>query len=217
MVYNEYFKGQSKYGVFSSHPLYKSLFQRHLQNIHELDYELEHPGGFNVRGEPALTREEMVVAVPVPEPGEEKKNNDEDLRRKRQRSCDDIFADYLAHGAKKVNKQYYQYLLKFIFLYREGLNYFTPRLEAESRLLPADLKADPGVLPTGCGEFSMMNNAEQVPDISNEFIMIFLHAHAPEIETLEAVELTQNFCHWLFVNGYTCSKLSLIQDPSISV
>ena len=158
----------------------------------------------------------MVIAIPVPEPVEEKKNDEEDLRRKRQKCCDDIFTDYLAHGAKKVNKRYYQYLLKFIFLYRECVNQYSDRLEAEKQSLPRDLLPEPGTFPADCKEYCMCNNAEQAPDVSNEFIMIFLHTHAPEIGTLDAVELTQNFCHWLFVNGYTCSKLSLIQDPGIN-
>ncbi len=131
------------------------------------------------------------------------------LRRKR--SCDDIFAEYLNFVARKVNRGYYAKVLSFVFLLRECVNEYAERLVAEQKNLPADLR--PRIVPAEkTAEYCAANNAEQVPDISNEFITDFLpHKNVACINNEEAVNLMQNLCHWLFINGYTCSKLSLIQ------
>ena len=61
-------------------------------------------------------------------------------------------------------------------------------------------------------EFCVINNAEVAPEICNEFITIFLDARKETvgIDRIDAVDYTRHFCHWLFINGHTCSKLSMI-------
>ncbi len=99
-------------------------------------------------------------------------------------------------------------------LLRECVNDNADRLNEERKSLPANLfptsethAADSGLRKDYCA----VNNAEQVPDVSNDFILTYLEGKKAAIEGSEAVDLIQNMCHWLFVNGYTCSKLSIIQ------
>lgn len=212
------YKDDKKYAGFAAHPLYKRLHKLHLQNVKEVNYEREHPGGFNIAGETARNNDEMIKVAPAPELAEELKGSDEiDLIMKRRRTCDEIFAEYLNFVARKVNKDCYAKVLTFIFLFRECVNSHGDRLNEEQKNLPADLfphvDADGASSEFGdIKEYCLSNNAEQVPDVSNEFIMNFLEEKKLDsIDASETIDLTQNLCHWLFINGYTCSKLSLIQ------
>ena len=62
--------------------------------------------------------------------------------------------------------------------------------------------------------YSETFNAEDAPDISNEFVTEFLDCdnNVFDISKDEAIDITQNFCQWLYDNNYTCSKLSLITN-----
>lgn len=61
-------------------------------------------------------------------------------------------------------------------------------------------------------EFCSINNAEVVPEICNEFVTIYLEGtkEGIGINREDAIDYTRNLCHWLFINGHTCSKLSMI-------
>jgi hypothetical protein len=109
--------------------------------------------------------------------------------------CEEIFAEYCCKMANYCNPNYFVKLLKFITLFRECVNIqYREKIRQEGR------------------DYSEATNAEDVPDVSNEFITEFLD---PDSNTFgftkeEAIDLTQNFCHWLYENNFTCSKLSLI-------
>ncbi len=111
--------------------------------------------------------------------------------------CDEIFADYILKMAQFCNPYYFAKILKFICLFRECVNSINrEKLRGEVR------------------EFCEVSNAEDVPDVSNEFITEFLDPDTNmfDISKEEAIDLTQNFCHWLYENNFTCSKLSLISN-----
>ena len=65
-------------------------------------------------------------------------------------------------------------------------------------------------------EYTETNNAEDVPDSSNEFITEFLDPETREedfgFSKEESIDLTQNLCYWMYDNNFTCSKLSLIRQ-----
>ena len=218
-AYNLLYEEEPKYGGFANHPFYKRLFQLHIKNIKEVNYESEHPDGFNMEGDAAKNAEERINVVAVPEHTEECKRSEEaDLMWKRQRCCDEIFAEYLNFVSRKVKKDYYSRVLAFIFLLRECVNECAERLNEDKKNLPSELfppMKQANKLPhddAGLQEYCLTSNAEQVPDVSNDFIMNYLPDNGIEFfSTNEAIDLTQNICHWLFINGYTCSKLSLIQ------
>jgi hypothetical protein len=135
-----------------------------------------------------------------------------ELQKKKEKKCDDTFSEYLNDVAKIVNKGYYTKVLRFVFYFRECLNQ-----SGKSMIKPVQ---PPGINGTLQPEnkvqdgvdFCQTNNAEQAPEISNEFVTVFLEEHKSGFERMDIIDLTQNFCNWLYVNGYTCSKLSLIQD-----
>jgi hypothetical protein len=44
-----------------------------------------------------------------------------------------------------------------------------------------------------------------------DFVAKKVKKESGQLSTMDSIDLIQNVCHWLFINGYTCSKLSLIQ------
>ena len=141
-----------------------------------------------------------------------------EIRHKRQTKCDHVLAEYLAYAAQRVSKEYYATVTKFILLYRECANSAVERLNEEKKKLPdilliqenkAKSKSEQLNMMTE-GEYCLRNNAEQLPDVSNNFITTFLPEKHPEFNIDEAKGLTLNLCNWLFHNKYTCSTLSLV-------
>ena len=58
-----------------------------------------------------------------------------------------------------------------------------------------------------------MNNSEVIPEVCNEFVTVFMEARKNIPSTLsrqDNVDLTRHICHWMFIHGHTCSKLSII-------
>lgn len=147
-------------------------------------------------------------------------------------SWDEVFAIYLYEASKKINPDYYKIMLRFIISYRECLNRYGWEKKAENdevlnnsgsgeemettMITPAsesiqekakDLKRRANDL-----EFSIINNAEHAPEICNEFVTVFLQDKKEvQISKNESIDLTRNICHWLFTEGFTCSKVSMIK------
>jgi hypothetical protein len=187
--------------TYTRHPLFRILNKDHLNNIKRVNYDKEHPGEY-----------------PQVETQPEDPKADGKPKNKRQQTCDEIFAEYLGFLAKKVNKTYYSKVLKFVLFFRECTNLNSGKLKEESKLMPKDLfplmTGNSDEFQTKWGtiqDYCATHNAEQLPDISNEFILEFIPDNMQDIEIGEVTDLTQHFCHWLFINGYTCAKLSLIE------
>ncbi len=146
------------------------------------------------------------VVAPKPE--------DDTFQKKKQKKCDEIFAEYLDSVARAVNKDCYKQVLKFVFLFRECLNHYGERLsKAKQEAAGYPVGNNNGKSEEGKQEeYCMTNNAEQAPEVSNEFVTLYLDEVKANFGKMDPIELTQNFCGWLFNNGYTCSKLSLIQE-----
>ena len=109
---------------------------------------------------------------------------------------DIVFIDYLNKMSTHVNAEYFTKLIMFVTLFREYVN-IAKKDDNEQE------------------EYTKRNSAEDVPDLSNEFINEFLEPEKTEVFGFskdEAIDLTQNFCHWMYENNFTCSKLSLINN-----
>ena len=68
----------------------------------------------------------------------------------------------------------------------------------------------------GDKEYTEINDAEDVPNCSNQFINDFLNPEEKGndfgFSKDESIDLTQNLCYWMYENNFTSSKLSLIND-----
>lgn len=215
-AYDVVFAASEKNEGFETHKLYIELYKRHLKNVSVLNYTHEHPGCADFGPTPPG----LPTAVYVPkaeEPPKVQEENSESKEspnpepmtpEKKQRKCDEVFAEYLDTVAKETNKECYANILKFVFLFRECLNHYGDKLVKSKN---EEEKGEKNVRNNG-GEYCAVNNPEQAPEISNEFVTMYLDEIKTSFGNMDPIELTQNFCGWLFTNGYTCSKLSLIQD-----
>ena len=117
-------------------------------------------------------------------------------RTKNEKSCDEVFTEYLLSFMNKTNKKYFLFMLKFILLFREfyDISRNKDKKDEEKKVLTNSLP--PNGLPDLCNEFyEFMEN--------NDFFEM------NEDEKIEFVEIIQHFCIWLFKNDYTKSKLVL--------
>ena len=70
-----------------------------------------------------------------------------------------------------------------------------------------ELKAKSGGL-----DYSTINSAEHAPEICNELVTIFIQdRRCLTIEKGQMIDLTRNLCHWMFQEGFTTSKVTLIK------
>ena len=131
----------------------------------------------------------------------------------------------------KTNQEYYKKIIKFVIAYRECLNIYgwEKKIESDespdessgeddenSMVTPAseDVKTKAKELQekTGGLDFSIVNNAEHLPKVCNEFITIFLFNREEDLdlERKECIYLIRNMCHWLYTENYTNTKVMLI-------
>ena len=104
---------------------------------------------------------------------------------------DKVLMNYLNKMSVYCNENYYEKLIVFVALFREHINIIN--------------KQD---------NFTVVTEAEDVPEKSNEFITDFLFPEEQkesfEIDKEEAINLTRNLCNWMYTHNFTCSKLFLI-------
>ena len=158
---------------------------------------------------------ELERVTAVKQDQEESKNPDnwcdmENMLERRKKSCDEVFAEYLLAVSRVACEAYYVKVLKFVLLYRECLNLFGGKLAEEKKKLPSVLDFNTATAEGSSADYCVHNNAEQIPDISNEFMKVYLPKACPQFAFDEAKKLTLSLCHWLFASGYTCSLLSTV-------
>ena len=114
-----------------------------------------------------------------------------------EKTCDEVFYEYLYTFKDKANDKYFTLLMKFVLLFRECYD-ISKNKEVKGEKEPFTNKLTPEGLPDLCnefyGEFMEPNNFFAIDD--------------PD-ERNEIIEIIQHFCIWLFKNEYTKSKLSL--------
>ena len=114
------------------------------------------------------------------------------------KNCDQVFFEYLKFLAGKCNKDYFIFAFKFAVCFRESINKFKNN-EIDSKK-----------------EYTEVYNSDQVPDVCNEFITEFMEnanyfGLNSDDEKNEFIEIIQHYCFWMFDNGYTTSRLTLLQ------
>ena len=125
-------------------------------------------------------------------------NNVNTTEEDENKITDLVLIEYLNQHSIYCNPDYYKKLIKFVTLFREYVNIVNKDKVKETNK-----------------KYTEVNNAEDVPDTSNEFITEFLDPETNQddfgFSKEESINLTQNLCHWMYEKNYTCSKLSLIQ------
>ena len=127
----------------------------------------------------------------------------EDDEKENKYFCDDIFALFLLEISKKVIPKFYRIIVIFIRFYRECMN----KLGWEILNQFKDLEDEPTYL-----DFCTIKNGEYLPQISNDFINLFIYNKCPEFDKNIAVVLLSHFCHWLFKNNHTHIKINMVKS-----
>ena len=124
--------------------------------------------------------------------------NPNEIKDENIKTCDEIICKYLNYIKPLTNEKYYTFVTKFIILFRECVN---------------GIQAEKNNEKYGEKEYSSIENAEIFPEQCNEFFSNFLEKNHffdfSDDDKNELIEIIQHFCYWLFLNGYTKSKLSL--------
>lgn len=115
------------------------------------------------------------------------------------KNCDEVFFEYLKDISSKCKRDYFVFAFKFVVLFRECINKFKSNELDKSK------------------DYTEVYNSDQVPDLCNEFITEFMEnadyfGLNSEENKNELIEIIQHFCFWLFDNGYTTSRLTLLTN-----
>ena len=109
---------------------------------------------------------------------------------------DNVLIYYLTKVSLHVCPEYFTKVVVFVTLFREYVNIaYQDKVEGK--------------------EYTAEMNAEDVPNICNEFIIDFLepdNGNDYNYPKEEAIDLTLNLCQWMYDNNFSCSKLTMIND-----
>jgi len=116
-----------------------------------------------------------------------------------KKNCDAIFCEYLGEVGKITCPTYFATIARFVVLYRECINKygwikFGPRMTEEEKTREKE-------------EYVIVNDAEFIPELANEFVLSFLSEHSCVLPVIECINLIINFSEWLISKGYTCIKI----------
>ena len=165
-----------KYGNIEQYPLYKLVIDNWGKEIPEIEHESYLDDSRN-------------------------KNKNEPLKKIKQPNVDSLFYLYLKEFSTKTNKDYFWFIVKFVVLFREGIN-----------ILKKDMVTEE-VINGDKTEFTQIYNAEEIPEVCNDFFLDFME---PKrffgLNKEELIELIQHFCFWLYTNMYCPSHLTLIKN-----
>lgn len=115
------------------------------------------------------------------------------------KSCKTIFAEYLAEMAYKVDKRFFNTLLIFAQLYKDFMNMYGWDLISHYRAVTPEERDT---------AFTSSQDAEHVPEGSNEFLKSFVPKEYPGFDKKLAADLTLHLCQWLKTNNYTHTTIT---------
>lgn len=115
-----------------------------------------------------------------------------------------VFLLYMRDLSDHTNKDYFEFALKFIILYREFINGF------KKDLLKKDFNIEKN---NKDNSYSQLFSADGVPESFNDF---FLDRLIPKSyygnKESDFMELAQHFCFWLYDKRFTSSYLTLVNE-----
>ena len=116
-------------------------------------------------------------------------------------NLDELFFLYLKEFARKTNKEYFWFMIKFIILFRECIN------TLRENNVKKEEQSENNKL------YTQIYNAETVPEICNDFFVEFMEPYKFfGLNKEELIELIQHFCYWLYSKQYTQSHLTLLDS-----
>ena len=231
-AYHSVHKDPGKYGSYEQHPLYTKLQEIHARNLTLVQstgrLSVEHvtrtlPVQRGVA--PIGTNDELRRGEASGEESSKEATTaraEDEVVEKRHRTCDYVFAEYLNVVAQRVRPECYAQVLAMVLSYRDYANKCAgqegpkaaTQTPAQTQTSSQTSVAEP--LATTQDDYCSTHNAEDLPDLCNRFISKHLELHTTRLNKNEAIAWVLNMCHWIYMNGYSCSKLLLLNDSLIA-
>lgn len=115
------------------------------------------------------------------------------------KNCKTILGEYITEMAHKTTKDFFSTLVIFAKLYKDYMNLHGWNIIAKYKSVTVDER---------CTPFTLIHDAEHVPEGSNEFLRSYLPREYPNFEGRLAVDLTFHLCQWLKANNYTHTTIT---------
>jgi hypothetical protein len=116
------------------------------------------------------------------------KKNLIDSQMTSSKTCDEVFTLYIIHVSLLACEDILKTVIKLVLKYRELYNEKNKSSKSGE-------------------EYSTIETAEKIPEISNEFIKLMRTTNL--IEPKQATEIVSNMCEWMYQNSYTNYTLRL--------
>ena len=141
------------------------------------------------------------------------------------KTCDSAFAEYCCEAAKITNEKFFEKLAMVVIGYRECVNKYgwqklfayqgeDIKMEAKKGDSPRiDTCMDYSVKQQTQmkDEYSTVNNPDRVPEMANEFVLLYARQYDLGVAEQELISIVMNLCEWLCSKGYTSTQVSLIK------
>ena len=112
-------------------------------------------------------------------------------------SIDEVLFLYIKFIYKKINKDYFSFVLRNVIIFREYINKI--KKDAINKKFINENKK----------EYTQIYDSEIIPDLLNDFLMDFMESYNYfNFDKEEVIKLIEYFCFWLYLEGYTNSHIT---------
>ena len=132
---------------------------------------------------------------------EEKKIDENKLKPTKGKNFIKIMAEYLCEMARKVSDKCFMTLIIFTRLYKDYMNIHGWSIIGKYKQVTAEETNK---------AYTTYNDAEHVPEASNDFTKNYLPKEYPNFDQGVSVDVTFHLCGWLFRKEYTHTHITFI-------
>jgi len=146
------------------------------------------------------------------------------MKQKAENTCDWGLAEYCKNMARLVNTDYLEKVCLVVLAYRECLNEygwikFTETRHEEikcaesannSPKIETILDSNEEWQKRAKKEYSANNDADRLPEIANEFMLLFIRKYEIGVEEQEIIKIVMNMCRWFYANKFTETQIVFI-------
>eukprot|EP00826_Nyctotherus_ovalis_P003189 TRINITY_DN10644_c0_g1_i2.p1 TRINITY_DN10644_c0_g1~~TRINITY_DN10644_c0_g1_i2.p1 ORF type:complete len:166 (-),score=53.99 TRINITY_DN10644_c0_g1_i2:176-673(-) len=137
-------------------------------------------------------------------------------------SCDRAFIEYCTQISKFANEVFFAKICSTVLAYRQCLNKYGWQKLFEEEEDSKHNQESSCVQMSGHieyttkrqrrmrEEYARVNKAEKLPEVANEFVVLFAKEHELGVAESEVVEIVMNMCEWMHDKGYTKTRVELI-------
>lgn len=139
-------------------------------------------------------------------------------------TCDEAFAEYCKSISTLTNDSSFERVCSIVLGYRECLNEYGwgKLFEEKTKVAKPKLGEDNLPMLEVCLEYSVeqqksmkqeyssTNDPDRIPEVANEFVLLFSKKHNLGVTQSELIDIVMNMCDWLFENKYTKTQVAFI-------